>query len=805
MNDEKSEPRHPLIKYSKPIVSGFAVLTLLFAFFAQQFEIDASAETLLVKDNALYIESKAISQRFSPDEFILLGFKPESGDVFSSESLEVLQSISEEISRLDRVTTINSPISVPLLSQADGFSTELNANQFTWLEQRYDATTLRDIFTEHPIYTDLLVNADLSAVAMQIVFEPDSELREFEAQILQLEQQSLASNLDDSEQRRLEELRDQASAINKTLGETRSNEIETIYAIIADHQDAGSFYLGGGYVLAEHLIEIIQNDLLVFGSAIVFIVCALLLVLFRQWQWVGIPIICCLVSVVLTTGAFGLLGLKTTVISSNFIALQLILTLALVIHLIVQYQVLAQASDGKGHEELLVETIRKKVKPCLYAGLTTSVGFGSLVFSNIQPVVTFGWMMIVAMLTSITVSLFLFPSILALGNTVLKHERHGLSESILKRVLGVCESYPRPIVIASLALSGLSIVGLLRLDVENSFLDYFKDSTQVRQELVFIDREFGGSTPLDIVYESGRDRENSDLIVTAEEAQTLQRIHASLQQSEAVGKTMSVYNFTALAQQLNGGSPLTEYEMNSLYLLLDREIREELIGSYLHEESGELRMSVRIKDSTPELDRQEFIEAIRSTMSELGIESEEYVLSNLFVLYQDILERLFTSQVTTLGLVYVALGIVLLLIFRSPTVAAIALIPNIIATLFILGVMGLLGIPLDLMTITIAAIAMGIAVDDTIHFVHHYRHQQASGEKSPLLNTFNSVGYALLYSSLIISVGFSVLGFSDFVPSMLFGLLTALAMIIALVTDLTLLPVLLQRFTGNERKSEPSS
>ncbi|GJM11682.1 MAG: hypothetical protein DHS20C12_00850 [Pseudohongiella sp.] len=787
-----------LIEYSRHIVAVFAALTLILAYFARDFEVDASAETLLVKNNPLYIQSKAVNQKFSPDEFLLIGFQPSDGDIFSAASLETIEKVAQEALQLERVTAVNSLISVPLFSLADGFSADIDADAYTWNTQKYDAETLRNAFTDHPIYTDLLVNEALTATAIQIVFEANRELEELNAEILALEQKSLTDQLSESETGKIEELRLDAGTIEAELNAIRSEEIATIYDIVDQHKHQGSFYLGGGYVLAEHLVNIIQNDLFVFGSAIGAIICALLLLLFRDLRWVFIPIICCLVSVVFTTGMFGLLGLKTTVISSNFIALQLILTLALVIHLIVQYQVLAQNDDGKSHRQLLSQTIRRKIRPCAYAGLTTSVGFGSLLFSGIQPVVSFGWMMIVAMITSILVSLILFPCILSLGDNILAHKKHELSSNLLLRVQGICSSYPRVIMSISVVIVGISILGILRLDVENSFLGYFKDSTQVSRELTFIDQELGGSTPLDIVYDSGRNTENADLVVIAEEIQTLQMIQESVELSEAVGKTLSIFNFTELAQELNNGEPLTEYELNSIYTILDVEIREKLIESYIDEESGDLRVSIRIKDSTPGLDRKAFMLALGDTMNELGIDENQYTLSNLFVLYQDILQRLYTSQITTLGLVYVALALVLLAIFRSFSVAVVALIPNIIATLFILGVMGLLSIPLDLMTITIAAIAMGIAVDDTIHFVHHYREKQLEAVDSPMQDTFSTVGYALLYTSLVIALGFSVLGFSDFVPSMLFGLLTALAMSIALITDLTLLPVLLNRFTDSK-------
>ena len=785
------------------VIGFFVVLTALGGYFLPRFEIDASAETLLVEDNRLYLESRLMGRRFSPDEFVLLAYRPHSGNIFSDESLADLQSLSEELGALERVQAVNSILNVPLLSQLEEADPGIDPQEWTWNSRRYPEQTLRRIFTDHPIFTELLVNRELSATALQIVFAADPELEELEGQILALQGRTLEGEaLGEEDSARLEALQAREEARREAMDARRAGEIERIYEIMGGYEDEADLYLGGGYVLVYHLIDIITSDLALFGSAIGLAICLLLFLLFRDWRWVLIPLLCCATSVVITMGLFGALGLKTTVISSNFIALQLILTLALVIHLIVQYQVLAGEGGEAEHHALLARTMRIKVVPSFYAGLTTSVGFASLLFSGIQPVISFGWMMIVAMAVTLGVSLLLFPAILALSSGVLPHRGHAASRALLEAFLRLCRGRPALVGAGALVLILLSVAGMLRLEVENSFLNYFRESTVVRQELLFIDRELGGSTPLDVVYSPPAQQRDPELVASAETIQTLQRIQASLQSSRAVGDTLSVVDFTELARQLNDGRPLTEYELNSLYALLDAGVRENLVGSYFNAETGQFRISARIVDSTEGFDRAAFLAALRETMGALGIAAENYSLTNLFVLYQDILQRLFDSQLTTIGLVYLALGLVLLGVFRSPRVALTALAPNVLVTLFVLGLMGWLGIALDLMTITIAAIALGIAVDDTIHFVHHYRARMRDDPADAARSSFHSVGYAMLYTSLIIALGFSILGFSDFMPSVYFGLLTAAAMLIALLTDLTVLPVLLERYVNREKPEE---
>jgi len=784
------------------IIHNAKLILLLFAlagggalWTAQQFKIDASADTLLLKNNKLYVKTQIMNKRFSPQEFILVAYEPKAHPLFSDKSFTDIQQISAQFRQIPRVSAVTNILNVPLLSLSGALDPNLKPDQLSWNAKHYAPAKMQEVFKDHPLFTDLLVNGKQTATAMQILFKPNKELRAIQDQITDIQQKVLDSELSEADQMHIDKLKAQADPLEAQLTLVRQQEIEQIYQIIAPYEDNANLYLGGAYVLGQQMIDIIKSDLVIFGSAIGLAICLLLFVLFRKIRWVVLPLLCCALSVLITIGIFGLLDMRTTVISSNFIALQLILTLAVVVHLIVEFRQLEAEDQDAGQIDLLRQTFCNKFSPCLYAGLTTSVGFASLLFSGIQPVVSFGWMMIVAMAVSILVSLVLFPAVMALFSRGSENNSGQLSHWFISSLSNFTLKFPALIIILTSLTTGLSIVGILKLDVENSFLNYFKESTQVRKELEFIDREFGGSTPLDLVYSIPANEQKTDLVMSAKTVQTLQKIQHVMRQYEATGNITSVVNFTELAKQINQGKPLTEYELTVIYKLLDESLTEQLLGAYFDPPSQQMRISTRIKDSTENFNREEFLQTLRADLNTLGLQENSYSLTNLFVLYQDILQRLFTSQIMTLGLVYMALTLVLFAIFRSIKVALIAVLPNILTTLMILGVMGWLGIALDLMTITIAAIAMGIAVDDTIHFVHRYLAELKSGDGTDAVKrTFNSVGYALLYTTTIIALGFSLLSFSDFVPSILFGLLTCLAMLLALVTDTTLLPALLHRF-----------
>lgn len=785
-----------ILRRSRPVLAAFLAATALLGWHAPRMEIDASAETLLTKDNPHYIRTRVVHRRFSPREFLLVAYEPREGSIFSAETLAALRALSADLKRLDRVASVSSMLNVPIPAPStDALAGGLDLGERTIERGGYSLSEIRRAFTDHPVYEDLLVNKSQTATALQVAFRPDPELEELYARAVRLQEKSLTEELSQAERAELEGLKARAEPIERRLDRVRVAEIEAIRGMVAPYEKDARIYLGGVHVLGYQLIRIIKNDLAVFGAAVAGMICLVLAALFRRPRWVAAPLLCAACSILSTMGLFALLGFKTTVISSSFISLQLVLTLALVMHLIVQYREHAAARPDWPQETLVERTLARKAPPLLYAGLTTSVGFGSLVFSGIQPVISFGWMMIIAMFISIAVSLVLFPSMMALLGKEPAPRGGRLAARFLGFFARLSGRRPLGVAAAAAALLAASVAGLLRLEVENSFIHYFRESTVVRRELAYIDREFGGSTPLDVIYTVPEAHRERDLVLTAEAVRTAQRIQAALERRRAVGKTLSIVNLTELAKRINGGRPLTEYELTAAYWLLEESFRDDLVGSFFHPERAQLRFSVRIQDTTEGLNRERLLAGIREDLEGLGIPPERYVLTSLFVLYQDIMGRLLRSQVLTGGLVYAVMFLTFLAVFRSLRVALIAITPNVLTTLPVVGAMGWLGVPLDIMTITIVAIAMGIVVDNTIHYTHRYLEElRARGREEALARSHATVGHAMLYTALVVTIGFSLLGFSDFMPSALFGLLTGLAMVLGLLADLALLPALLKAF-----------
>ncbi|MGM0632931.1 MAG: efflux RND transporter permease subunit, partial [Pseudomonadota bacterium] len=476
--------RHPLVVLAL-FVAGSAAL----GWQARHFEIDASADTLLSQDNEHYIRTRVMNQRFAPQEFLLVAYAPRDGELFSARSLADLRSLSEQLLALERVESVRSILNVPLLTLMEGELGNADAGTWTHEQQQFSREQLAGAFAGDPIYENLLINAEQSVTALQVLFSPHEELEALQSRITDIRQNILERALSGEEQDEITALQVRAEPLEAELNDTRLQEIESIRAFLGDYEEQADIYMGGAHVLAYQLIDIIRTDLFLFGSLIAGMVALVLLFFFGSFRWVLLPVLCCGFSVLLTMGLFGLLGLKTTVISSNFIALQLILTLAIVIHLIVQYRELNAESPELNQRELISAAFLKKVAPCFFAGLTTSVGFASLLFTGIQPVIAFGWMMIIAMSFSITVSLLLFPALMALFPREKHPARHNLARWFLQGLHYLARRNPGVTLLLCLGALAGGIVGTLRLDVENSFINYFSESTDAHRELSFIDRE----------------------------------------------------------------------------------------------------------------------------------------------------------------------------------------------------------------------------------------------------------------------------------------------------------------------------
>ncbi|MGD8175580.1 efflux RND transporter permease subunit [Marinimicrobium sp. ARAG 43.8] len=808
-------------------------------------KLDASADSLTLENDRSLDYFREINQRYQSGDFLVVTYSPKT-DMFSDASLETLQSLRDELAQVDGVANINSILDVPLLYTPMRPLSEQQESTRTLMTEGVDREAAKEEFLTSPIYRDTLLSADEKTTALQLNLKVDNRYIELARERDALRLKASREGLSDEEARELEQV-SQTFRAYRTEASTRSHErVQEVREILSGYDDRAEVFLGGVSMITADMISFIKSDLVVFGSAILVFIVVMLAIIFRQWRFVVLPLSTCVLSVVLMLGWLSWIDWRMTVISSNFVALLLIMTLALTIHLIVRFRELHARAPDASKEELVHETVRQMVLPCLYTALTTIVAFVSLVVSGIRPVIDFGWMMTIGLSLAFLLAFLVIPSGLMLwrkGEPKDKGDQSGAITLIFSRF---AERHGALVIGIALVALLVSAYGSSRLQVENRFIDYFHEDTEIYQGMSVIDRQLGGTINLDIILtapepseqaDAGSDEEDpfaepaeqddpfaspdegEDPFATGDDAESasqesawftrsgleqVQALHQYLESLPEVGKVNSLAIAYEVASDINGGR-LNNFELGVMRNALSDDIKNVLIKPYLSDANGETRISLRVKETSPELKRTELVEKIRThAIDELGFAPEQVHFTGMLVLYNNMLQSLFNSQILTLAAVFIGIMAMFLILFRSLTIAIISILPNILAAGVVLGGMGLTGIPLDMMTITIAAITVGVGVDHAIHYLYRFRREFA--ERGRYIDAMHashaSIGRAMYYTAIIIIIGFSILALSQFIPSIYFGLLTATAMLAAILGSLTLLPklVLLTRPFGKERE-----
>ncbi len=791
---------------------------------ARDFRIDASAETLLLEHDQDLRYTREINKRYGVNDFLVIAYRPADGNLLSDTTLKDLKDISAELNQLAPVTSVLSLLNVPLF-ESPPLTFDQMAKGIPNLESPgIDKDLARKEFKNSPFYRDLIVSEDMTTTALVVNLKTDQVYRDLINERNALHDKQLAGKWTPADEQALESVNDRIAAHTDQYNQIQHRLILDVRAIMDKYRGDADLHLSGISMIADDMISFIKKDLRFFGTGVFFLLVVMLGFIFRRIRWIVMPMLCCFLSVIAMMGVLGAFGWDVTVISSNFISLQLIITLAIVVHLIVRYREYRTADPDKDQMTLINDTVRTKFVPCLYASLTTIAGFGSLLLCDIKPVINFGWMMSAGILMSLLLTFIIFPAGIGLLEKEPMPSGTGrMRFPITTLTARVTEKHGGLIVFLTIVLSVLTLMGVSRLEVENSFIDYFKDSTEIHQGMKIIDRQLGGTTPLDVIVKFKKvdapppakadnapmdeDPEFAEFMMEEapaedywfldERMKTIEQVHDYLDGLPETGKVLSFATVMKLARQIRGGKSLDSFEMNVFYQKLPDKYKDLVIAPYINFDANEARFSVRIMDSLKSLRRDALLKRIKHDLvNKLGLEPDRVRLAGAMVLYNNMLQSLFNSQIKTIGVVALALMAMFLVLFRSLTVSLIAMFPNLLSAGAVLAIMGWMGIPLDMMTITIAAISVGIAVDDTIHYIYRFREEiKKDGDYIGAMHRCHeSIGHAMYYTSITIIIGFSILALSNFWPTIYFGVFTGLAMLIAIIAALTLLPYLIILF-----------
>ncbi len=801
-----------VIQKPKLILTLLFLVLLGFGYFSKDFRLDASSDTLLLENDPDLNYLREVTKRYGSKDFLVLTYNPEK-EIISDDSIKNLTNLKEEIQNLKWVHNVITILDVPLLSSSDESLMERLKNYKTLKDDGVDKKRGFEEIINSPVFKEFIISQDGKTTGIIVNLKGDEKLREF------IEQKDYFYNKSITEDFNLEEKKNYSNFLNDfeiykdSLKKKNHENILEIRNIIKNHQSSAKIHLGGIPMIADDMMTFIKNDIMVFGAGVFLFIVATLWFIFRKILWVIVPLNSCFFSVLIMMGLLGLLGWKVTVISSNFIALMLILTMAMNIHMSVRYLQLRRDYPELSNSEAILKTSQKMFWPILYTVLTTICAFLSLIFSDIKPIIDFGWMMTLGLITSFIITFTLLPTTLNFiteNTLIIKDESKSIITSTLSKV---SQKNTKLIFGITFLVIILSVIGISKLEVENSFINYFDEKTEIYKGMKLIDDKLGGTTPLDIIikfpkkekkissdddeFESWDDEENKNdqkYWFTRDKIDKINVVHNYLENLEEVGKVLSFSSIVQVGEQLNDGKKLETLELGILYTKLPHAIKTEIIDPYISVEDNEARINLRIKDSKENLRRNELIKKINNDLeNKLGFKKEEFKLAGVLILFNNLLQSLFKSQILTLGFVMAGIFIMFLVLFRNLTLSFIGVVPNFIAAFFILGIIGLLGIPLDMMTITIAAITIGIAVDNSIHYIYRFREefQKNNNYNQTIDKCHSTVGIAILNTSITIVFGFSILFLSNFIPTIYFGIFTGIAMLLALISVLTLLPKLI--------------
>lgn len=803
-----------IIAKNKLVISLVLALSVVFGYLSTKLSIDASAETLLLEHDPDLKAYRQIAKRYDSPGLLVVAFTPKD-DLFSPKNLELIKNLSDELAKNEMVSSVISILNVPLLNSVKGGVTGILDHTPTLSDKDINISKAKIEFAKSPIYSGNLISKDLKTTAIALNLKQDDKFNELLNERNLLSQKESNGTITQAEKEKFKALVTEFKAYRDELRKSDHKNLEAIKTAIAKFNANDELFLGGANMIADDMIGFIKSDLLVYGLSVLALLSFSLWLFFRQVRWIVLPMFICAVSAVFTTGIFGMFSWEVTVISSNYIALQLIITISTVIHLVVSYREFYAKHPKYSQNQLIYLTLRDKFSPSFWAIFTTVIGFSSLMSADIKPVIMLGIMMSAGISVSLVLAFLLFGSVNANLKKLAPVRTFENSFKFTKYCANLALNSRKIIYAVCVLVVCFGVYGISKIKVENSFIGYFKESTQIRQGMQVIDTKLGGTIPVDVIVkfkesepkqekidekddfesEFENDAKSAKYWFNSYHTRVAEKIHDYLKEQNFVGNVSSLATLIKAIKELNNGVS-DDFLLAAMYEKLPLEYKKILLSPYVSVENDELRFSLRIVDSDPKLRRNLFLKELREGLLELTKNDNVSIeVVGMMVLYNNMLQNLLSSQVDTFGLTVAILFVIFCFVFRSIKLATIAIVSNLIPLCTLFGVMGFFGIPLDVMSITIAAISIGIGVDDIIHYIHRFKEELLTKNVFESIKAAHaSIGYAMYYTSFTIFLGFSVMITSNFIPTIYFGLLTDLVMVFMLLGALIILPSLIASF-----------
>ncbi|UTF50689.1 efflux RND transporter permease subunit [Desulfomicrobium sp. ZS1] len=752
------------MKHIASLVTRFPILCLVLSlclaapFLIQLPRIQTvdNVDYFTVEDDPDVAFYQSIKDTFGEDEFFVIAFS--SPELFTPSILRMIAAITQELETIPEVREAQSLANVDYIHGEEEYF-EVRPFLERIPEDVPGLAALREQALGNPLYVGNLVSADGETTAL-VVFPTAHEAGD---------------------------------------GSFRKRLIEQTETVLAKHEElAGRFHLAGWTMTNFSLSQYMKSDVAVFIPVTYLFITLTIWLFFRNVRLTLLALANISMCTGATMGLFPLLGITLNNVTTIVPPLVMALALADSVHIFAHLDK-KLLDDAPSPAKAMESILQRVITPCFLTSLTTAVGFISLVVSDIPPIKEFGYVASAGMIFEFLFSFLLLPPLMLMcrPDTIYTHRRKDIGMgAFLGRLSALVQTHARPITIfiALLTLGALWAASTIR--VETNLLEYFKPSSPLRQELSYIEPRLSGVGTVDISVKAGE----RDALRDPDKLAVIDRLQTFALTLPGVDRTMSFVDFLKdMNMSFHNEDPNfyvipESRELVSQYLLLyDSDDMDEFITP----EYDQARVLIRISEHSS-AGQAELIDALRAFIDQHEHEGLQIRVTGRAVQDVNTIDALVRGQVESLALAAAVITFIMFLALRSLVAGALSLIPNAFPIILNFGIMGLLGIPLNTSTALISVVALGIAVDDTIHFLTEYNRKRAENlpMREALQQSILDKGTAICASSLILVIGFGVLLFSSFVPTMSFGGLSAVIMITALIGDMIVLPAAMLSFDG---------
>ncbi len=745
---------HYCLTYRKTVLIAIALITALAASALPQAHFDNALDVWFLEDDPALVAHRDLVDTFSSDELVIIGV--EAPDVFAPEVLELIDRVTHAVEEAPHVEKVFSLTNIESVTSSDD---------------------LLDIgeFVELPIAPEAVPALRARALANELyVGNVVSELGDFTCIIA-----------------RLPHYRDDFDY-----------KVEAVSAIreILDAEGPAGFYLSGGPAIDEQFFYLSERDSVVTTPAMIALLVLTLWLLLRRVSWVMLALAAVVLATVWGVGWIVLAGARVNMLTTILPPLLLAVGVAGGMHVLVDYR--DRCRRGEEKMAALRSVYRELMTPLFLTSLTTAIGMASLLVSRIQGIREFGGFAALGVIGAFLLSVTLVPIVLSylprpkLAAADSRPARFALSDEALSALYRLTVTRGGTIVAVTGVLLAVAGVGITMVKAESAFLEYFKDGETIKRDTRRIEQALAGTISIDIVLDTGRPDGIKDTEVLAQ----MTGLQEFLEADPDVSSTQSVADYLKDLRRAFFNNDQREYrlpdsaEEAAQYLLLyEMDAPDGALHDMATSAHRRARVTARVGITSSSV-AAALIERTEAYIARSFPPELEAKVTGMGTLYANMEEYMRSSLVVGFSLALVAIYLIFCLQTRSLALGSMAMIPNLAPIVICLGVMGLFGIRLSAMTAMVASIAIGLAVDDSIHFVTRVRSHLMGGREMPeaLERTTVEIGRALIFTSIALAMGFSVMMLSAFVGNIHFGLLCLLTILFALAADLLLLPVVLR-------------